>query len=183
MTSVLVVNHDHTPVYRVIRKKWKEPLDVSYSQKAADNRWNTPEFPALYCSCSLQTARAVTRHLFAVRAQTRELPRSLVPNLVEIAWAGKVVDVASAEGVLGAGFDSSYPKRSDKERTRQLATEWHSQGAQGVVCRSASLAQRRFSNWTGPHEQWSELAIFVGNCDDPPVVRKRRSDLDWLRMT
>jgi hypothetical protein len=182
MTSGLVIDHGHTPVYRVVRKGWKDPLDVSYSQKAPDNRWNTPDFPTLYCCCSTKTAQAVAEDLFigTFRVQLIDLLPSVVPNLVEIGWSGRVVDVASAEGVGGAGLDSSYPDRSTKEQTRQLATEWHSGGAQGVVCRSASLAQKGFSDWSGSHEQWSELAIFVRNCIEPPILVKRRPDLDWL---
>jgi RES domain-containing protein len=61
--------HNHVPLFRVIRRGWADPLDTSYSQRAsADNRWNTPDFPALYSSCSERVARAVARDVFRLAA-------------------------------------------------------------------------------------------------------------------
>lgn len=94
------VAHKHMPLYRVIRRGWADPLDTSYSQRAsADNRWNTPDFPALYSSCSERVARAVARDVFRSAAiELADLQGAMLPELVEIAWAGEVVDVASLEG-------------------------------------------------------------------------------------
>jgi len=58
--------HDHTPVQRVVRRGWSDPLDASFSQRRPDRRWNTQDFPALYCCCSVRVARAVALDIFRV---------------------------------------------------------------------------------------------------------------------
>ncbi|HZU27245.1 MAG TPA: RES family NAD+ phosphorylase, partial [Bryobacteraceae bacterium] len=137
----LTVAHEHTPLYRVVRRQWSDPIDASYSQRdSADNRWNTPDFPALYCCCSETVARAVARDVFRLAAvDIDDLQDAFLPQLCEIIWRGEVVDVASAEGVLAAGLPSEYPIGSDKSETRSLAAVWHAGGFSGIVARSASL--------------------------------------------
>jgi len=177
-----MVAHKHVPLYRVIRTGWADPLDSSYSQRAsADNRWNTPDFPALYSSCSESVARAVTRDVFRLAGiELADLQDVMLPQLVEIAWAGEVVDVASSEGVAAAGFPLDYPIGIDKTQTRAVAKTWHGVGAAGVVGRSASLMRLGFRSWDGDHEAWSETAVFVNNSSLRPTVQRRRTDLDWL---
>lgn len=176
------VAHKHVPLYRVIRRGWADPLDTSYSQRAsADNRWNTPDFPALYSSCSERVARAVARDVFRSAAiELADLQGAMLPQLVEIAWAGEVVDVASSEGVAAAGFPQDYPVGIPKTQTRALAEIWHRGGAAGVVARSASLMRLGLRSWDGDHEAWSETTVFVNNSPLRPTVQRRRTDLDWL---
>ncbi len=176
------LDHVHEPVYRVVRRSWPNPLDASFSQRVAiDNRWNTDGFPALYCCCSVQVARAVTLDVFRYAGvDLSDLLPSMQPQLCEISWSGLVVDVASSEGVKAAGFPDTYPAGISKQETRQVATEWHNKGLLGVVCRSASLSKRGVSRWSGRHEPWGELAIFVENCPHPPSLVGFRDDLDWL---
>ena len=140
-TAPRTVAHNHVFLYRVIRRGWADPLDTSYSQRAsADNRWNTPDFPALYCSCSERVARAVARDVFRLAGiELADLQPAMLPQLVEIAWEGGVIDVASPEGVAAAGFPQDYPVGIDKSQTRESARIWHDGGAAGVVARSASL--------------------------------------------
>lgn len=179
---MMLIPHGHEPVYRVARAGWDDPLDVSHSQRRSDNRWNTPEFPALYACCSETVARAVTLDVFRVYALVLDdLPASIRPQLVELGWQGEAVDVASAEGVAQAGFPPTYPEGAPREATQRAAGTWHQEGREGVVCRSASLARRGFSGWQGSHEAWGELAIFVRNARHQPRLLRRRPDDGWLR--
>jgi hypothetical protein len=50
----------------------------------------------------------------------------------------------------------------------------------GVVYRSGALHRRGFSHWSGPHQRWSELAVFASNTRTVPRLIRRRDDLDWL---
>lgn len=52
--------------------------------------------------------------------------------------------------------------------------------AEGVVCRRASLARLGVESGPGPHEAWSELAVYPERAKRPPDLLRRRSDLDWL---
>jgi RES domain-containing protein len=183
MTAPLTMAHGHIPLYHVVRKSWKYPLDASLSQVSRDRRWNTSEFPALYCSCSERMARAIVIDLFEWSAsQMADLQPPNLPRLVEIHWAGQVVDMVTAEGISAAGLAASYPDETSKDQTRRLAVEWSSEGREGVVCRSASMARLDFRGWMGAHEEWSELAIFVGNCVREPVLHRTRDDLKWLEQ-
>src|SRR5260370_10538878 len=110
MTPALLVAHTHVPLYRVVRRRWPDPLDASHSRgETADSRWNTPEFAALYCCCSEIVARAVTRDLYRMAAiDAADLQDDMLPDLVELSWAGEVADMASAAGVATAGFPDQY---------------------------------------------------------------------------
>lgn len=179
---MLLVPHRHQPLYRVVRRGWQDPLDSSHGQRRSDNRWNTPEFPALYTCCSEIVARAVALDVFRIYSLVLEdLPPSTRPELVELGWQGEVVDVASVEGIAGAGFPAAYPEGASRTETQQSARGWHEAGREGVVCRSASLARMGFSAWPGSHEPWGELAIFVQNVRHHPRLIRRRADDRWLR--
>lgn len=179
--SPRTIRHDHRPVYRVVRAGWPEPLDASFSQTALDNRWNTFEFPALYCCCGLEVARAITRDLLRIAGiEVDDLQPEFRPRLVEVEWAGEVVDVVSPEGVAAVGFPDSYPEGVSKRRTRDLAEEWHGRAAEGVVCRSASLHRLGMTDWSGGCLRVGELALFVENCRTPPRKTGHRDDPGWL---
>jgi RES domain-containing protein len=179
------MNHTHQPVYRVLRAGWSDPLDASFSQGArAGNRWNNPDFPALYCCCSERVARAVVLDVFRLyQVDPRDLQPDIQPQLIELSWAGDVVDISSAEGIRRAGFPADYPHGVTKHQTRQAGSAWHSSGAHGVVCRSASLARLTFSKWEGEHQPWSELAVFTLNSPQLPRLLRRRDDLGWFQRT
>lgn len=174
--------HRHVPVYRVVRARWDDPLDASYSRTAPDRRWNTAAFPALYCCCSIGVARAVALDVFRTAGvEIEDLQPDVRPQLVEIEWSGSVVDVASTEGVEAAGFAAEYPRGSDKAATRAAAERWHAGGAAGVCARSASLHRLGVSDWSGDHRRYAELALFFENGTAPPVLLRRRDDSGWLR--
>jgi hypothetical protein len=182
MTEPIIVPHGH-PVFRVIRAGWPDATDAAHSQRGADNRWNTREFPALCCCCSAPVARAMALDVFRLAAVVVEdLQPEVRPALAELAWTGRVVDVASADGVAAAGFPPGYPEGVSKQDTRQAAKRWHKGGHEGVVCRSASLWRRERARlrWDGEHEQWSKLAIFPLNAATRPREEGRRTDLGWL---
>jgi RES domain-containing protein len=150
----------------------------------ADNRWNTPEFPALYCCCSPVVARAIVRdRLRSSGVDLEDLHEEARPQLVEIHWTGRVTDMATEIGIREEGFPRDYPSNIEHSQTQAVATDWHRQGAEGVVCRSASLARLGFREWTGNHQWWSELVIFTQNSVVRPSLLKRRSDLDWLALS
>jgi RES domain-containing protein len=181
MSEPLVTHHIHVPVYRVVPREFKEPLDASYSQQTTDRRWNTPEFPALYCCCCELVAQSIVLDIYRVYAfRATDLQPSSVPQLLEIRWSGHVVDVATSVGVAALGLDPAYPDRTPKDETRRLAIEWHAQGREGVVCRSASMARSGHRNWNAPHERWGELAVFVRNCSQPPILSGIREDSRWF---
>jgi RES domain-containing protein len=172
------------PLYRVVRAGWSDPLDATWSQTAGDRRWNTADFPALYCCRSLPVARAVTRDLLGLAGiEIDDLQPAYRPRLVEIGWEGELVDVATAPGVAAAGFPDAYPEGVDRAATRRAAVRWHRQGREGVACRSASLERLGFHDWTGPAERFSEAALFVETCRTPPRRVGHRDDTDWLRLS
>lgn len=185
MIDARIVAHDHEPVYRVVRAGWTNPLDTTYSRRKADNRWNPPDrFAALYTACSEDVARAVTLDTFRFAGvQLDDLQPSARPQLTEIGWGGRVVDVASAEGVEAAGFPLTYPHGVGYSETQPRAVGWHIAGSEGIVCRSASLGRLGRSSWEGPHERWGELAVFVENARRKPALLRRRSDLAWLNRS
>jgi RES domain-containing protein len=176
------MRHEHVPVYRVVRSGWVDPVDTTFSQLAtADNRWNTPAFPALYCCCSPAVARAIVRDRFRLSAvDIEDLHDDARPQLVEIHWTGDVSDMATQTGITETGLPRDYPNHVEHSETQRVATEWHSKGAEGIVCRSASLARLGFREWNGDHQSWSELVIFTQNSLVRPSLLKRRRDLDWL---
>ena len=174
MTPPLFLDHSHQPIFRVVRAGWLDALDVSFSKAKTDNRWNTENFAALYCCCSGQVANAVAEDILNYAGVDRsDLQPEYRPQLVSIGWSGNVVDVVTADGVSTAGFPPGYPVGIDKSQTRKLAEEWFAASADGVVCRSASMQRKGFSNWTGSHENWSEVAIFVDNATAKPVQISR----------
>jgi hypothetical protein len=109
-----------------------------------------------------------------------DLTDDRLPQLCEVEWHGLPVDVVSAEGIAEAGFPAEYPENVDKLVTQQRGFEWHEAGAEGVVCRSMSLVREGVADWSGDHQAWSELAIFVEKCFAKPVLVRRRADLEWL---
>ena len=173
--------HRHQPVYRVVRAGWEDPLDASFSRRRPDRRWNTADFAALYCCCSEAVARAVAQDVFRrAGVLPEDLQAHARPQLVEVGWSGKVVDVVTERGVAAAGFPAGYPTGVDREATRAAAARWHAAGAEGVCARSASLARRGFAAWRGDHPRFGELAIFVANAAVGPVLIDRRADDRWL---
>ncbi|MFN8558508.1 MAG: hypothetical protein U0531_14580, partial [Dehalococcoidia bacterium] len=63
-----LVEHDHVPVFRVVRAGWPNPLDASFSHNQS-NRWNPRgAFPALYTCCSPAVARAIVLDIFNLAA-------------------------------------------------------------------------------------------------------------------
>jgi RES domain-containing protein len=181
MTPPRLLAHTHSPVLRVVRRGWQDPLDASYSQRVSDNRWNTSRFPALYCCCSLPVAQAVARtRLARIGAEIDELSPEYLPALAEVAWVGDVVDVASEDGIRDAGFPPAYPEGAGVRETQAAAEVWHDQGREGVVCRSFSLWARGVRRWAGSHEPWGEVAIFVRNARTVPALVRRHDELSWL---
>src|SRR5262249_61082110 len=96
--------------YRVVGGSWSGPLDATWSQMVGDRRWNTVDFPALYACLSLNVARAVTRDLLGYSGiELSDLQPAYRPRLVEIGWAGELVDVATARGGAAAGVPERDP--------------------------------------------------------------------------
>lgn len=177
----LLVAWEREPLFRVVRAGWPDPLDASFSQMAPENRWNSADFPALYCCSSESVARAIALDVLRFAGiDLEDLQPAWRPRLVEIAWTGEAVDVASAKGVSAAGFPPDYPAHVSKEITRRAAAAWHRRGDEGVLCRSASLWRLGFSGWNGPPSNWSEIALFVRNCRVSPALAGSRDDYDWL---
>lgn len=180
--DLITVLHAH-PIFRVVRRGWRDAVDASHSQTRADNRWNTTNFPALYCCCSVRVARAVALDVFRLAAvMVEDLQPEVRPGLAELAWSGQVVDVASVGGIAAAGFPPGYPDGVSKEDTRRVASQWHESGHEGVVYRSASILRRGRgrASWDGSHELWSELAIFPLRAVHPAREERRQDDFAWL---
>jgi RES domain len=174
MSTPLFFDHIHQPIFRVVRAGWPDALDASFSKTNIDNRWNTENFAALYCCCSGQVANAVAEDILNYAGVDRsDLQPDYRPQLISIGWSGNVVDVVTADGVSTAGFPPTYPAGVDKFQTRKFAEEWFAASADGVVCRSASMLRKGFSNWTGNHENWSEVSIFVDNAVTKPIQISR----------
>jgi hypothetical protein len=168
-------------LYRVVRRGWKDPLDTSFSRQA-NHRWNAPDFEALYCCGSAKVARAVALDVFRMAGLVIEDLRADVrPQLVEIAWQGRLVDVATREGVRAAGFPARYPEGVTRAATQAAGAIWHREGFEGVICRSASLSRLRFSDWSGDPANWSEAAIFPANAQVMARILRRIGTWEWLR--
>jgi RES domain-containing protein len=178
--SARVIAHGHVPIFRVVRAGWADPLDTGGARKHG-GRWNPPKsFPVLYACCSVAVARAVARErLDHAGVVLDDLGPQALPQLVELAWKGTVVDLASADGLASAGLPLDYPRGVGHDRTQPLGQAWHGARRAGVLCRSATLGRAGFSAWQGPHEPFSEAAIFTGNAPKPRLLR-RRAGLDWL---
>ncbi len=175
------VTHDHVPVYRVVRQGHKNALDASFSRKKGNNRWNTEEFSALYCACSMRVARAVVRDLFRVAGvEASELKPAWRPKLVALTWSGSVVDATGRRSLAAAGLPADYPLNVTKDRTRVLAVGWHSANCEGVVARSASLSRLGLRRFAGDHSEWSELAIFVDRAENQPRLAATQPKANWL---
>jgi RES domain-containing protein len=180
LTAPRSLHHRHVPLYRVVRARWGDPLDATQSQ-ARGGRWNPPSsFPVLHACCSATVARALARErLDQAGVVLDDLQPDAMPQLVEIGWEGRVVDVVSAEGVAAAGLPPDYPRGVGHERTQPLGKSWHKARRAGVVCRSATLGRSAFSAWSGAHETFSEVAIFVDHARRPKLLG-RSSDTAWL---
>lgn len=181
MTAPRLMPHTHN-IYRVLAHRHTTPEDASYSQTKRDNRWNTPEFPALYACCSPAVARSVAEDIYRRSGVVLEdLQPDALPALHELSWRGELVDAATPAGLAAAGFPSTYPAGVSKVDTQRAAGAWQAAGLDGVVCRSASLGRLGFTRWAQPHEPWGEVAIFTRNAKRP--VRRQRTwpDLAWLR--
>jgi RES domain-containing protein len=176
------LRHDHVPIYRVVRRSWADPIDASFSRRpGTNNRWNTREFPALYCCCSGEVAKAVANDVFRVTGSTlADLQEGAYPQLVEIQWQSDPVDMTVEVAIVAAGFPRDYPIGVEYAQTQGAAVKWHAAGATGVVCRSASMSRLGFTDWRGDHAKWGEIAIYPDNCGSKPALLQRRSDLDWL---
>lgn len=174
MSAPRVIAHDHQPVFRVVRASWPDALDASFSQKAADNRWNDREFAVLYLCCSPVVARVVALDILGYGGiDVRDLHAEYLPQLVHITWRGQVIDMVSMDGIAGVGLPLDYPSNIDKSSTRALARQWFHDQCEGVVCRSASMMRRGLAVWNGAHEAWGELALFVGNLKRKPKQAER----------
>jgi hypothetical protein len=112
--------------------------------------------------------------------EVEDLQPAARPQLSELEWSGRVVDVDSADGIEAAGFAPGYPQGVPHEETQPRAQEWFGRRREGIVCRGASLSRLGFSDWSGPHERWGELAVFVDTAARAVTLRRTRSDLDWL---
>jgi len=177
----LIIEHNHQPIYRVVRRG-AGPLETAgRRQRVLDHPFSHPEDPTLYCCCSEWVARAVTLERFRVAGlDVSDLQPGARPQLVELSWSGQVVDLASEDGVAAAGFPPDFPEGVRPEQTRRAAGEWRSAGAAGVVYRSGALRKRGFKSWEGSHKRWSELAVFLDRCGEPPKLLRLREDQDWL---
>jgi hypothetical protein len=135
----------------------------------------------LYCCCSEEVASAIAIDVFrATGATLADLQDAAYPQLVEIHWKGEPVDMTVATTIVAAGFAQDYPVGVDHDLTQVAAAKWYNEGANGIVCRSASMARLGFADWRGQHEGWSEIAIYTNRCPMKPVVIRRRDDLAWL---
>jgi len=181
--SEQITAHTHIPLLRVVPRRYIDDAgNAAPSQERADNRWNTPAFPALYCCCSLPVAAAVARLKIRRTGLTLDqISPDRLPALREILWDGQVVDMASPDGIRQAGFPNDYPAPATTiDQTQAAAARWHAAGREGLVCRSHALYEAASERgWHEPHEPWGEVAIFVRNTK-APASRRAVRNLSWL---
>src|ERR1700728_4297012 len=96
------INNNHLPIYRVVRRSWPDPIDTTFSQgPTANNRWNTVDFPALYCCCSEAVASAIVKDVFRITGDTLpDVIEAAYPQLVEIQWQGEPVDMTAESAIV-----------------------------------------------------------------------------------
>lgn len=172
--------HTHVPVHRVVRASWPDPLDTTHSRDGG--RWNPAQaYQVLYTACSPAVARAIAwERLGTAGVEPEDLTPGALPQLVEIGWTGKVVDVVSPAGIAAAGLAPDYARDAGREITQPRAAAWFEAGREGVVCRSATLARAGQDRWPEPHEPWGELAIFVENARRVPRLGRRIEGTEFL---
>lgn len=176
----------NAPLYRIVRREWiADALNASFSRRMAARRWNTAQFPALYCCASHRVARAVVRDLFGMAAVTLEdLQPARRPDLAEIRWTGELVDLSSEAGLIAAGFPAAYPAGTTYEQTQAAAVRWHRSGREGVLARSASLhraGQRAGeTRWAGDPAEFCEVTLFVRHVTVSPSVVGIRPAEEWI---
>ncbi len=181
MTAPLFIEHDHVPLYRVVRAGWPNPLDTTFS-RTTGGRWNAPEaHEVLYACCSESVARSIVADILRIGAlEIGDLRPEYWPVLAELHWTGLPIDLVSAEGIIAAGFSPEYPRGVEHGDTQPYGAVWAALGAEGVLCRSASVFRINREGWLGGHEEWSELAIFVENAGIRPGLLRVRPHSDWL---
>lgn len=168
------------PLFRVVNAGWPDPFDTSFSAKGG--RWN-PEgsFEALYTFGSLRGARAYAwEKLNRVGVVPGDLAPDSQPQLVWVGWSGRVVDVATDEGVGAAGFAHDFPAGVSWARTQPLARVWHEAQHEGVQCRSATLHRSGESVWAGHPLDWSEVVVFPATAKSPPELVRRIPGMAFL---
>jgi hypothetical protein len=139
-----------------------------------------PDFPALYSCCSKRIARAIVKDRFGIAGvELTDLQDTAYPQLVEVHWVGRSVDMITEGPIVTAGFSNGYPQGATHVETRRAAVQWHAEGQTGVVCRSASIAQFGSSKWIGDHADWSELAIYTQNSPLRPTVLYYGVTMTW----
>jgi transcriptional regulator with XRE-family HTH domain len=186
MTATVV--HEHLPIFRVVRRGWPDAADTRFSQLSdvnidgirrafrrfiavAPRLWPVPSFGIF---CLMEASRRFAG------VDLTDLQETAQPQLVEINRSGEPIDMVSEAAIAVAGFSRDYPIGSRHSETQRIATKWHKDGGVGVLCRSASLARLGYTDWTGDHAPWSELAIYTDNSTIRPSVMKRRDDLTWF---
>ena len=117
--------HDHLPVCRVVRRGWKDPIDTAFSQRHnVDNRWNTPDFPALYCCCSKTVARAIVKDRFGITGvDITDLQQPWYPQLLSLANYGDRSRPNVGQPILAAaGFQPASGLWAKVQRVTNIVT-------------------------------------------------------------
>lgn len=174
------------PLLRVVKAGWPDPLDTSYSASAG-GRWNPAgSFEALYTFGSPRGARAYAwEKLHRIGVVPEDLVPDSQPQLVEVGWKGRVVDVATDAGVGAAGFAHDFPAGVGWARTQPPAQVWHDAQHEGVQYRSATLHRATLhrggeSAWAGNPLDWSEVVVFPATTKSPPRLVRRIAGMAFL---
>lgn len=166
-------------LYRAIPSYSTEPLAARFS--LAGGRWNHPNtYLMLYTYSAVETAQvALTNYALNLGVDVANVNPEFQRDLVVLQLSvDNLADVATPAGLKSHGLPVEYPIGFQNEAawatTRPIGQSIYTNGAAGIVTRSASL-----SEWSGPMATWAEVAVFPDRCQEPVIV-ERLPFSDWF---
>jgi len=166
-------------LYRCVPASSVDPMSVTFSLRGG--RWNPPgTFAVLYTFLSASLARTFIRTQWAKAGTAIEdlQPQALPDLLVLNCSVTGLTDITTPTGLQNVGLPAMYPVGFESEAswpvTQQIGVRLHGSGSAGVLTRSATA-----TTWTGPQENWAEIAIFPDNAPLPTLTERIPAER-WL---
>ncbi|MGH9115149.1 MAG: RES family NAD+ phosphorylase [Acidimicrobiales bacterium] len=145
----MILQQEESDCWRVADPDWEDPFDGSYSMRH-EQRWNTKgSFPVTHLNANMETARAnaelMAGKLIGIGIDIDDLEAGQLPVIVPCVVPDRtVLDVASDQGCLDAGLETTYPLHEDGTMVAHAWCQPIGQRAwgddlDGIACRSAAL--------------------------------------------
>lgn len=170
--------HVQGTLFRTVPHSSQTPLSSQFAYNLG-GRWNPPgSFPVLYTSASVAGVRAfVDWQSDYYGIQWADRAPEDQPDLLVLTIEGSFADVATESGLTFYGLPKTYPIGYQGAEawtiTQPIGASIYAAGWPGLVTRSATL-----SSWSGPMQEWAEVAIFADKAPTPQLVGRFAYD-DW----